>query len=134
MLPPDELLDAVADSLRRQVGPAVVDPFAKTQAFMAAVILQKLAGQLRAPDADVDAERRAVVADVRMLLAEAGSARVSDAVDDLDHDGSTASWRALVEALYAARGELGPDRFTDALARVRAALRVRLDRSLAYAS
>ena len=42
----------MAEALRREVGPAVVDPFAKTQAFMAAVILQKLAGQLRTPAVD----------------------------------------------------------------------------------
>jgi len=39
---PDELLDRIATTLREQIGPTVGEPFAKTQAFMAAVILAKL--------------------------------------------------------------------------------------------
>lgn len=134
MLPPDELLDAIAASLRHQVGPAVADPFAKTQAFMAAVILQKLAGQLRAPGADVADERRSIVADVRARLGAAAPAGVMRALDALDGDGGSASWRAIVEALYAEQEELGAERFDIALATVRGGLRARLDRALAYAS
>ena len=37
----------MATTLRQEIGPAVDEPFAKTQAFMASVILTKLAGQLR---------------------------------------------------------------------------------------
>ena len=37
----------MAATLRGEIGPAVDEPFAKTQAFMASVVLAKLAGQLR---------------------------------------------------------------------------------------
>jgi hypothetical protein len=133
VLRPDELLEAVAASLRHDVGPAVADPFAKTQAFMAAVILQKLAGQLRADPVDEDAERRDLVADLRALISEP-TRSVAAALDGLAADGRAVAWRGIVSALYADRDELGPARFDAALARARAALRVRLDRALAVAS
>jgi hypothetical protein len=134
VLPPDELLDALAAALRHDVGPAVVDPFAKTQAFMAAVILQKLAGQLRAEPVDEDGERAAVVADVRALTGDAPTLALPGALDRLAADGDTAAWRSLVTALYADRDDLGPVLFDGALARLRRALRARLDRALAYSS
>jgi hypothetical protein len=133
VLRPDELLDAVAASLRHEVGPAVADPFAKTQAFMAAVILQKLAGQLRADPADEDAERRALVADLRAVTG-APTRALAPALDRLATDGGAAAWRGVVTALYTDRDELGPARFDAALGRARTALRVRLDRALAVAS
>ena len=46
-LAPDELLERIARTLKKEIGPAVEDAYPKTQAFMAAVVLQKLAGQLR---------------------------------------------------------------------------------------
>ena len=98
MLAPDELLDAIAGTLRQQVGPAVAEPFAKTQAFMAAVILEKLAGDLRVaaePHDDGRAERRRCAAST---LGDDAPERLITAVDDLDRDGATAAWRALVEA------------------------------------
>jgi hypothetical protein len=131
---PDELLDAVADTLRREVGPAVGDPFAKTQAFMAAVVLQKLAGQLRAASVDADVDRETLVAEARAALGATPPPAVAAALDVLTRDGATAAWRAVVTSLYAARGELGPARFDAALARVRVGLRARLDHVLAYAS
>jgi hypothetical protein len=134
MLQPPELLDAVAEALRKEVGPAVVDPFAKTQAFMAAVILQKLAGQLRTPVVDDAEARGAVVTDVRASIGDGAPATVLVALDDLAVDGDPATWRALVTTLYAARAELGADRFDDALAVVRGGLRTRLDRMLTYAT
>jgi hypothetical protein len=131
---PDELLDAVAEALRREIGPAVVDPFARTQAFMAAVVLQKLAGQLRAAPVEVAVDRRALVAAVRTELGATPPAGVTAALDLLGRDGAPAAWRAVVTSLYAARDELGAARFDAALARVRAGLRARLDHVLAYAS
>ncbi len=131
---PDELLDAVADTLRREIGPAVGDPFAKTQAFMAAVVLQKLAGQLRAASVDAEVDRRTLVAEVRAALGATPPEDVTAALDVLARDGATAAWRAVVTSLYATRDELGPARFDAALGRVRTGLRARLDHVLAYAS
>ncbi len=134
---PDELLDRIATTLREQIGPAVGEPFAKTQAFMAAVILTKLASQLRATETDrqlVAEERRAVIADIRGELAETSTTHVGDAVAVLGHDGSDTSWGVLVEALYTDREELGAVRFERMLHRVRVAMRSRLDRALGYSS
>ncbi|MCU1501088.1 MAG: hypothetical protein JWM12_442 [Ilumatobacteraceae bacterium] len=134
---PHELLAQMASTFRHEIGPAVDEPFAKTQAFMAAVILSKLAGQLQAAEADAQAagdERRAVVAALRARLGSACPARLGDALTDLGHDGSDAAWSRLVGSLYAERDGLGADEFDALLGVVRSALRARLDRALAYAS
>jgi hypothetical protein len=41
-----ELLQRIASTLKRDVGPAIEAEYPKTQAFMAAVVLQKLGRQL----------------------------------------------------------------------------------------
>ena len=46
-LAPDELLERIARTLKKDIGPAVEAAYPKTQTFMASVVLQKLAGQLR---------------------------------------------------------------------------------------
>lgn len=131
---PQALLRSVADALRQRIGPAVGEPFAKTQAFMAAVVLEKLAGELeRAPvhrAAELD-ERIALVADLRTT---ATPGRVADALEHLTTDGRDEAWNELVRALYADRDALGADGFDAMLGRVRAALRVRLDRTLEYSA
>ena len=126
----------MAATLRHEIGPAVDEPFAKTQAFMASVVLTKLAGQLAAADADARAaaaERGALVAELDASLAE-GPVGVRDALDRLRGADDDAVWNGLVIALYAARDELGGPRFDAALGKVRAALRARLDRALVYAA
>ena len=135
-MPPEELLARVARTLREDVGPAVGDSFAKTQAFMGSVVLTKIAGQLRARDDDAiaaDTDRRALVATVRSRLG--GSATtVSRAVDALEQDGSDRTWNVLVTSLYDARDEIGVGVADELLGHVRAALRARLDRSLVYSA
>ena len=134
MIPP-EVLDRMAATLRGEIGPAVDDPFAKTQAFMASVVLAKLAGQLRRAEADAriaDDERRAVTVALREQLAATPPAGLAAAVDALEGDGGDRAWSHLVEQLYAARPELGDDHADALLGIARAALRARLDRALAY--
>ena len=129
----DELLASLAVTLREQIGPAVQDSYAKTQAFMAAVIMEKLSGQLHAASAgEPDGERLALIAELGADLAL--PPRVRAAVTALAAGGTDATWGELVAALYAERKELGDERFEWLRTRVRAALRVRLDRVLAYAS
>ena len=131
---PDRILDAVAFTLRQQIGPQVGDPFAKTQAFMAAVVLEKLAGQLRAERTTheaADAERRDLLAELRTLCPRP-SAGLDRAMKTLTNDGDDACWSELVRALYEERDRLGTS-FDPALTRVRLTLRARLDRVLAYA-
>ena len=125
----------MAVTMREQIAPAVGDPFARTQAFMAAVVLAKLAGQLAAAASDGradDRERDALVTTLATRLPSPPAA-LGAALDELRDDGSDPAWNRLVLAIYAGRDSLG-DRFDEVLTTVRSALRSRLDRALAYAS
>jgi hypothetical protein len=133
---PDDLLERIAGALRHEIGPEVGEPFAKTQAFMASVILEKLARQFRVADAHERADRddRAALArDLETRVRSSTPSRVRSAIAVV-RDGDDATLCELVEALYATRDELGVGQFDALLARVREALRARLDRQLAYAS
>jgi hypothetical protein len=125
----------MAATMREQIAPAVGDPFARTQAYMAAVVLAKLAGQLAAAGSDSRADDRERDTLVTALATRLSSppAELGAALDALRDDGSDPAWNRLVLAIYAGRDALG-DRFDEVLATVRAALRSRLDRALAYAS
>jgi hypothetical protein len=130
-----EVLRRMAATMREQIAPAVDEPFARTQAFMAAVVLAKLAGQLAAADTDARADVQERDALVTALAARLPSppAALGMALHELRDDGSDPAWNRLVLAVYGGRDELG-DRFDETLAAVRVALRSRLDRALAYAS
>jgi hypothetical protein len=128
---PPDLLRRTAVTLRERIGPAVDEPFARTQAFMAAVVLEKLAGQLAAATADAaaaDGERLALVDAL-----DGRCAGLDATLDALRVDGSDRAWSGLVRATYAHRDELGGG-FDDVLTTVRSALRARLDRALAYSA
>lgn len=131
----DELLERLAQSLRHEIGPVVGEPFAKTQAFMASVVLEKVAGQLRCAadhrQAD-EADRLALVNDVEAAAGSNISAGVSDAVSAVRQGEKGLS--SLVENLYAECDELGSDLFEQLLGRVRETLRARLDRQLEYSA
>lgn len=130
-----DVLERVAETLRAEIGPAVSEPFARTQAFMAAVVVEKTARELRLQASRAQADREealTLVADLEALLAGASSPALRAALARA-RDGSAATLGRLVEALHAARGELGGDRFATALARMRRSMRARLDRQLEYA-
>jgi hypothetical protein len=130
-----EVLRRMATTMREQIAPAVDEPFARTQAFMAAVVLSKLAGQLAAAESDArgaDGERDALVTELAARL-PSPPGELGAALAELRDDGSDAAWNRLVLAIYASRDAPG-DRFDEVLATVRVALRSRLDRALAYAS
>ena len=135
---PDELLERLARTLKKEIGPAVGDAYPKTQAFMAAVVLQKLAGQLRLADEHAAASQR----DLQALAKELDPLTVSQdtppalraAVHTVRQDLDTASVSGLIETLYATRSELGEERFADLMGRVRTRLRARIDREMVYAA
>lgn len=134
---PDELLERIAATLREQIGPNIGEPFAKTQAFMAAVILDKLAGQLRSAAADgviADEQRRALVETLRDDDTRGTTVVLREAIAALGDDDRDANWSRLVAAVYAGREELGGEHFDHAIGLVRTALRARLDRMLAYSA
>jgi len=132
----DELLSRMAQILRNDIGPAVTEPFPKTQAFMAAVILDKVSAQLHhaAGHAAADAADRAgLAADLASQVTAADPAPLRDAVAALATGGDEVLGR-VVTALYDGRDALGAERFDALLARVRRTLRARLDRQLEVAS
>jgi hypothetical protein len=135
---PDQLAARLSATLRSEIGPAVQEPLPKTQAFMASVVLEKLGRQLQLADQHAAADR----ADLDRLFAELGPqldapdtpASVRAAFAGARADGHYPALCPFIEALYAARSELGGTRFDAALGAVRRALRARLDRQVAYAA
>jgi hypothetical protein len=134
---PDELLARLSGTLRHEIGPAVAEPFPRTQAFMASVILEKLSAQLRlaAEHATAEAADLAALSDALPgLLGADTPVAVASAVAGLAAEGSATALAALVAALWDEREGLGPERFDAVLARVRITLRARIDRQMAYAA
>ena len=134
---PSDLLERLAVTFKTEVGPAVEADYPRTQAFLSAVILQKLAMQLRlqAEHSELEArERRSLGQDLEQLLAETSAPAPLDvAFSSLLADGDAGLCR-FIKALYAARETLGEAGFEALLGRVRLAMRRSLDRRLAYAS
>ena len=137
-LAPDKLLERIARTLKKDIGPAVEEAYPKTQAFMASVVLQKLAGQLRLTDEHAAASQR----DLQELAEELDQltapddipSSLSGAIRRLHQELGTASVSHLIETLYATRAELGEERFEDLMGRVRTRLRARIDREMVYAA
>jgi hypothetical protein len=134
----DELLQRIANTLKRDIAPAIEAEYPKTQAFMAAVVLLKLGRQLglegahRAADAT---DLSALLDDLRGSLAGGETpASVTEAVRTLTRTRDAAAVCTLIETLYASRAELGAARFETLLGRVRETLRASIDRRMEYAA
>ena len=130
-----DLLLRIAETLRQEIAPAVVAEYPKTQAFMAAVVLQKLGRQValaaehaRAARADLDA----LIGDLTTSVAD-GEGELPRAVAHLAQSRNAAALCGLIETLYASRGALGEPRFEELLARVRRTLRADIERRMEYA-
>jgi hypothetical protein len=134
----DELLQRIANTLKGEVGPAIEAEYPKTQAFMAAVVLQKLGRQLgleAAHRAAAAADLSALLDDLRGLVGGGETpARVTAAVQALTSARDAAAFCTLIETLYASRAELGAERFDALLGRVRETLRASIDRRMEYAA
>ena len=132
-----DLLQRIAQILRREIGPAVDAEYPRTQAFMAAVVLEKLGRQLALAGEHAAAETAdltALVADLRALLADGDApATIRTAIDGLEQTRDAAALCRLIEALYASRVPLGEARFTALLARIRTTMRRSIDRRVAVA-
>lgn len=131
-----DLLRRIAELLRRDIGPAVEAEYPRTQAFMAAVVLQKLSRQLGLAGEHAAAEAADVAAlstDLRGLAEDGDPAPVRVALDGLGETRDAAALCRLIEALYAARPALGEARFAALLGRVRRTLRRSIDRRMAVA-
>jgi len=133
---PDELLERLAHTLRAEIGPAVDGDYQRTQAFMGAVVVERIARQLRVADLHADAEAREIAAMFNELDTTLADATVPPllrtTLNDAQADGSAGLCR-IVEALYTGRGALGEATFERALAVVRRVLRAQIDRRVEVA-
>ena len=138
-----DLLARMARLLKRESGPAVEADYPKTQAFLGAVVLEKMSAELRLADAHTQAgasDRVALVADLDADL----DGNLPDAPDSVREafaalaekgaDGGDAALCAFIEALYGDRDALGRERFDRLLGRVRQNLRRGIDRRLEIAA
>lgn len=128
-----ELLQRIALTLRQEIAPAIAAEYPKTQAFIASVVLQKLGRQL-----DLTAQHaQAAASDMDELVAYMNAAftigPVQQAIRYLNQARGPAALCALIETLYAARGDIGDGQFEQLLGRVRQTLRANIDRTLEYA-
>jgi hypothetical protein len=128
MIAATKLIDAIAKSLREVIAPAVVEPYPKSQAYMAAVILEFVSRQVAA-GGDIDERKltalQALYDDLSRLpqlsrLAVGGKA-------------GEAELSELIERLYRERDLIGEETFTAANGRVRRALRQLIDEELKVA-
>ena len=132
----DELLLRLAQTLKKVIGPAVSAEYPKTQAFMAAVVLEKVGRELAAARSHAAANAAAVAALVAALGRDTGGVppAVASAIAAVGAKGDDAALSQLVAAMYSARAELGADRFNAMLGRIRLTLRAGIDRRMEYAA
>src|SRR5579885_1098647 len=128
MIPAKRLLGEIAASLREVIAPAVSDPYPRSQAHMAAVILDFVARQIEERP-DTAAGKRAAIDDAfeelrRMPALDNLLSRCAPTEEGMSH---------LIEMLYSERERLGEETFAHANRTIRAALRHLLDEDLKVA-
>ena len=132
---PAKLLERLSGTLRNEVGPAVDDEYTKTQAFMASVIIGKVARQLALAPEHGAAERADVEALHQQLagpLTEAPPDVVS-AAGAAAEAGTVAALGPLIDALYRWRPDDGGGEGGEALDLIRGVLRRDIDRRMEIA-
>jgi hypothetical protein len=129
MIAAHRLLEEVVTSLRNVIAPAIVEPYPKSQAYMAAVILEFVSRQVEERH-DIDEEKTHTLNELFQNLSSllAGKESAVSSIPDQE-----AHLCRLIEWLYAEKDRLGPETFTAANQRVRAALRQLLDQELKVA-
>lgn len=130
-----DLLIGMAELLKGVIAPAVNDAYPKTQAHLGAVVLLKIAAELRLAEVHGKAkavERETLLTELEPELRDAPDA-VTTAYAAL-RTGGDAALCAFIESLYANRDRLGQDRFDALLGRVRQDLRRSIDRRMEIAS
>ncbi len=134
-----ELLARLAETLRTDIGPAIDDEYTRTQAFMAAVILQRIGRQVDLSPAHAAAEADDLArlgVDLRDLLESAPDGvsvpdEVVAAVATAESAGRLDALTGVIEAIY----RWGPDQPAAAamLDRIRTVLRRDIDRRMEIA-
>jgi hypothetical protein len=133
----DELLLRIAKTLKQDIGPAVEAAYPKTQAFMAAVVVEKVARQLQlAPEHMIadHADITALLTDISRIAPTALPPAIQAAISALNARADQTALSNLIEALYGNKTALGDESFNRLLSRVRQVLRARVDRQMVYAA
>jgi hypothetical protein len=130
MLPAKILLTEVISSLRNVIGPAVKDPHAKSQAYMAAVILEFVSRQIE-DRSDLESVEQTALTELFDDLS-----RIQDLAEIVERDGPDLRSRLChtIEALHSARGQIALQAFERANRRIRLTLRQLLDAELKIAN
>lgn len=130
----DELIASIAATLRADIAPAVGEEFARTQAFMAAVVLERVAREVALGPANAKADGDDAAELYRALLPalEDAPAAVATALDGLGQAATLTATTPLIDALY----DWGSDQpvVVDALGAIRHYLRRDIDRRMKVAS
>lgn len=129
-----QLLQRIALTLRQEIAPAIAAEYPRTQAFIAAVVLQKLGGQLALTEQHAEAAARDMDDLVAYMNAAFTIGPVQQAIRNLNQARNRAALCALIETLYASRADIGDGQFEQLLGRVRQTLRADIDRILEYAA
>ena len=130
MISTKPLFEELILSLRNVIAPAIPDPYPRTQAYMAAVILEFLARQVE-QRSDIVAGRSRALASLFADLAKMPGVSPGNKGGG-EHD-DEARLAKLIEDLYAQRKTLGEAAFAAAHGRARRALRELLDLDLMIA-
>ncbi len=136
-LPPDQLLGRIAKSLKTEIGPAVNAAYPKTQAFLTAVVLEKLAGQLKFEQEHTRIEDRELLILSRDLIKigeEDLPATLKNAIVQVNDELDIGSVSALIKILYDNKPVLNERIFDMLLGRIRKFLRSRVDRAMEYSA
>jgi hypothetical protein len=137
MLPRHELVGRLAGTMRERIAPTVADEYQRTQAFMVAVILDKVARELALADDHERAERldlESLHSDLAATLSGDLPPAVADAWGSARQAATYHSLTPLIDALHAGRDAMGTERVDAALTRIRAYLRRHLDRAMEVAA
>jgi len=128
MIPAKQLLSDIVSSIRNVIAPAVVEPYPKAQAYMAAVILEFVSRQVE-ERSDIAAGKEDALAALFGELAQlAGTATLVGG-----EPASEMGLSRLIERLYAERERIGEEAFGAANRLVRQTLRRLLDQELKIA-
>jgi hypothetical protein len=118
MIPAKQLINEIVTSLRDVIAPAIAEPYPKSQAYMAAVILEFVMRQVE-ERSDIETQRHAVMLELVRDLSQLPGVNGLIRGESLNEEGLC----QLIEHLYAERGRLGEETFAAANHRVRLALR-----------
>ncbi len=133
-----ELLQRLSRTLKQKIGPAIEDEYPKTQAFMAAVVTEKLGRQIALAPAHEVAQRAefsALLGDLDDLLDfKSAPPALRDALVDFGENPDKPTLCRVIEAAYASRQILDEMRFRKLMARIRVTLRADIDRQMEYAA